>query len=346
MLIYFAVLFVPFMFAMLHSRVPQRHYAGLWVYFIVLLVFCGLRFEIGPDWLGYLNIYNIAADADFSEALRRPEAVFFLLNKVADESGLGYGAVIFCCSLMFLFGCFKYARRTANPWLAMYVVMPYLIFIVSMSGIRQASAIGVGMLMLARWDRSSRLEKLAWTALATSFHNSAAVLLVFFIFDLRVRLLTKMVITVVVVAGILYISRGAETVERYKSAYVEENLISGGAFFHLLLTAFPAALYVVFRRRLAAAGLADRNVLLASVFSLCAIPLLTISSTGIDRVTLYFSFVQMWTYPALLRAGVVKTGVGKVAIGGLVMAIFFVYFLFSDYVDAYVPYHNLIFSET
>jgi hypothetical protein len=343
MLIYFALLLVPFIAAMVHPPVPRGSYTGLWIYFVVLLVFCGLRIEVGPDWTGYLEIYDIATQLDYEDLLDKPEAVFFLLNRVSDEMGLGYSGVIFACSLIFLIGCFKYARCTSNPWLAMCVVTPYLIFIISMSGIRQASAIGISMLMLARWEQSSRFEKLACIALATSVHNSAAILLVFFILDFRSHLTARLALTLIVTGTILYFSRGAETVERYRTAYVEENLISGGAFFHILLTAFPAALYLIFRRNLAAAGMTNKNVLTACVLSLAAVPLLPISSTGVDRLALYFSFVQMWTYPALLRAGVVNINSGKAFIGAVVMAIFFVYFLFGTHADSYLPYRNLIF---
>lgn len=343
MLIYFLVLLAPLLLAMLRWRNPQGASPGLWLYFVVLLLFCGFRVEVGPDWTGYQNIYDIAADSNLDDLLANPEAGFFLLNRMSEELGFGYAGVIFMASLIFLFGCFKYARRTPNAWLAIAVVTPYLIFIVSMSGIRQACAIGIGFLMLAKWERSSRLKKFALIALATSFHNSAAALLFFVIFDLNVRLLAKVAMAVAVTALILYASSGAETLERYRSVYLDENLISEGALFHLLLTAFPAALYLAFRKRLASAGLVDQNVFVASVLALLAVPLLAISSTGVDRLTLYFSFVQMWTYPSLVRAGVLNLSVAKAAVSALVLMIFFVYFLFGSHASLYLPYRNLIF---
>ena len=126
--------------------------------------------------------------------------------------------------------------------------------------------------------------------------------------------------------------------------YVDKNLISGGAFFHVLLIAFPSALYLWFRKKLAKAGLADTNMLLASILTLTAMPLLVVSSTGVDRLTLYFSFVQMWVYPALLSAGVASRSVIRLGLAVLVMAIFFVYFLFGTHVSAYLPYKNILFD--
>ena len=135
-----------------------------------------------------------------------------------------------------------------------------------------------------------------------------------------------------------------DSFEKYKSVYVDENLISGGAFFHVLLIAFPSAMYLLFRKKLAKAGLVDSNVFLASILTLGAMPLLAVSSTGIDRLTLYFSFVQMLVYPVLLRAGVASRSVLRLGVVVLVMAIFFVYFLYGSHAYTYLPYKNILFE--
>ena len=112
----------------------------------------------------------------------------------------------------------------------------------------------------------------------------------------------------------------------------------------MLLIAFPSALYLVFRKRLAKASLVDTNVLLASMLTLTAMPLLAVSSTGVDRLTLYFSFVQMLVYPAILRAGVISRNILRVGVTVLVTAIFFVYFLYGSHAYTYLPYKNILFE--
>ena len=75
-------------------------------------------------------------------------------------------------------------------------------------------------------------------------------------------------------------------------------------------------------------------------------PLLAVSSTGVDRLTLYFSFIQMWIYPAIAKAFVAQRDELRLATGSLVLLIFFVYFLFGTHADAYVPYRNLLFASS
>ena len=338
------MLLIPLTMALVHPVKQQKNYTGFWLYFFVLLVFCGFRWEVGADWRGYQNIYEDTFFRDFDVALAISEPGFFLLNKVSDWSGFGFAGVIFVGSLIFLYGCFSYARKTPNPWLAAAAVMPYLIFIISFSGIRQACAIGVGFYLFAHWKRSSLVEKVAVIALAMSLHNSAGVLLLFVIFGMKNSAFLRISLAAVVAAFVAYGLDKTDSFEKYKSVYVDANLVSGGAFFHVLLIAFPSALYLLFRKRLAKAGLADTNVLLASILTLTAMPLLAVSSTGVDRLTLYFSFVQMWVYPALLRAGVSSRSVIRLSLAVLVMAIFFVYFLYGTHAYTYLPYKNIFFD--
>ena len=344
MLIYFLMLLIPLTMGLLQPLKPQMSYVGFWLYFLVLLVFCGFRFEVGADWTGYQNIYDGYLKRGFEEVLEISEPGFFLVNKVSDWLGFGYAGVIFISSLIFLYGCFSYLRKTSNPWLAVAAVMPYLIFIISLSGIRQACAIGISFYLFARWERSSLMEKVAVIALAVSFHNSAGVLLLFVIFGLKSNTFLRISLAIAVAVFLAYGLNQTDSFEKYKSVYVDENLISGGAFFHVLLIAFPSALYLLFRKTLAKAGLADTNVLLASILALTAMPLLAVSSTGVDRLTLYFSFVQMWVYPALLRAGVTSRSVIRLSLAVLIMAIFFVYFLYGTHAYTYLPYKNIFFD--
>ena len=344
MLIYFLVLLVPLTIGLMHPSKPQKNYWGFWAYFLVLLVFCGFRFEVGPDWIGYLYIYEGYLNRDFAEVIEIAEPGYFLLNKASDWLGFGLAGVVFGGSLIFLYGCFSYARKTSNPWLAVAVVMPYLVFIISLSGIRQAAAIGLGFYLFAHWDRSSLWTKLLVIALAVSFHNSAGVLLFFVIFGLKRNAWLRVLLAASVAVFVAYGLNQTDSFEKYKSVYVEQNLVSGGAFFHVLLVALPSALYLLFRKRLERNGVADVNVWLASLLTLGAMPLLAVSSTGVDRLTLYFSFVQMWVYPALLRAKVTDLNLLRLAVGVLVLAIFFVYFLFGSHAFAYLPYQNILFK--
>lgn len=343
MLPYAIVLLIPLLTGLVQSTRPLRKRPFFWLFFLLLVAFSGLRYEVGPDWTGYYYIFEGYLDTPLEDIYLISEPGFFLINKLSDALGFGLQGVIFFSAIIFLFGCFAYARTTASPWLALAAVMPYLIFVISMSGIRQAAAIGIGFFLFSRWSKSSAIEKLLLIGLAVSFHNSAVVFTLFLIFALKQGIVVRLLLSSAVVLGVVFGLDTTDTTERYREVYIEENLISGGAFFHVLLIAFPSALYLFYRDKLVAKGLGDRNVMLASVATLALMPMLLVSSTGVDRLTLYFSFVQMWVYPALLRSGVINKGLVRAGVAALVLAIFIVYFFFGTHASAYMPYKNVLF---
>jgi hypothetical protein len=343
MLIYFLVLLIPLILGLVHPRYSKTSYVVFWLFFLALLIFCGFRYEVGTDWLGYLSIYENSYFLTLADVLDNYEPGFALINMASYRLGFEFTGVVFSTSLIFLYGCFVYARQTTNPWLAVATVMPYLIFIISLSGIRQACSIGIGFYLFAKWERFTLVRKLVFVLLAISLHNSAVILLFFVVVSAKSGLLTRAVLLILVTVLLGFNLNSSTAVAKYQYVYLDQNLISEGAFFHMLLIAFPSALYLFYRKQLEAFGVTNRNVFWASLLTIALMPLLAVSSTGVDRLSLYLSFVQMWVYPALLHAGVVNRGTIRVSIGMLVMTIFFVYFLFGNYIYAYIPYQNIIF---
>lgn len=343
MFIYFLLVAIPLGIGLTRPLQPARRYPGLWAYFVALVLVCGLRFEVGPDWEAYQEIYGWASELSVSEVLELSEVGYLLLNVVSAWLGTGFAGVVLVGSAIFLYGCFAYARTTVNPWLAIAVITPYLVLVIAMSGIRQACAIGIGFLMLAQWPRSSVFRKLLLIAIAATFHNSAVVLVLFVVMEIKASLWVRLTLCSLPAVFLVYAMESSVAMERYRTVYIEENLVSEGAFFHLLLTAFPAALYLRYEKTLQKYGLTNGNVRLASILALIAIPLLAVSSTGVDRVSLYLSFVQMWTYAALLSSRAMNPAMLRLGAAVLVLLIFFVYFLFGSHAFAYLPYRNLLF---
>src|SRR3954454_1379064 len=175
MLMYGAVLAIPLLLAWTPTSASRGISFGLLAYFLLLLVFIGLRYEIGPDWHAYLEMFLEYQYNGLAEVLAHKEPGFFALNKVSELLGFDLQGVVFVCALLFLVGVFAYAAQTASAWIALGVVTPYLIFVIGMSGIRQAAAIGIIYFLLARWTRFSFITKAAMILGAASLHTSALI---------------------------------------------------------------------------------------------------------------------------------------------------------------------------
>jgi hypothetical protein len=342
MLIYFLFLLPPLVLAW--ARPPlKRHVAFSTVaYFVPLLLFMGLRDRTGPDWTGYINLYEVVNSN--LEAVRT-EPLFGYLNVLSDTLGFYIYGVNFVCTLIFLSGIFAYANCTARPWLAIAAVTPYLCFVIGMSGIRQATAIGVSYIALANWSRLSIIVKLMFIAVAVGFHTSAVILVALVIFDDRKRLWLKLIFSGLFVAYFLSSGLTADAIEEYSIRYLTQNIISFGAAQHVALSASPAILYFVFRKRIEKAGWSNSLVTIGAIGSIAALPLTAISSTGVDRLALYFSYIQMWIYPALTEALKEHESVVLFSATFIILSIFLIYFTIGLTISGYIPYHSLLVEQ-
>ncbi len=341
MWVYLVILLIPLLRAFKPPRQRQRH-LGLLVYFVVLWLFTGLRHEIGPDWLAYTYIYEGQVAGAWSEVLSSREPGFSLLNKLSEAAGWGVYGVNAICAAIFLGGVYRFATRTANPWLATAAVVPFLVFIISMSGIRQAAAIGIVFSLLADWHTIGIFRKMVFILLAATLHNSALFMLVFVLWDgSRYPWLRIMVGSLAILFSMRILDQ-AGAVDVYAQRYLETNVESAGAVYHIALSALPAAIFLVFRRQLAAHGWDSALMMRASVLSLAMLPLVLVSSTGASRLALYLSFVQMWVFPAFVASHGRRWVVPTACCAVYFLAIFFVYFTLGSHASAYLPYGNIL----
>jgi hypothetical protein len=345
MFIYLAILLFPLAMAWIPAATARRLPAVMGLYFLVLLVFMGLRDEVGPDWTGYLNIFTIATT--LPEALHR-EQLFTYLNILSNNLDWGIYGVCFASAFIFLIGLFSYASKTARPWLSIAVVLPYLGFVIAMSGMRQACAIGIAFFMLAHWKNLSIALKLGLIVVAAGFHTSAAFLVILLLLDSQKSVWLKIMVVGAVTAYMVQAQQNDEfyqSYQTYRANYYDNNLISSGAYFHVALSALPAAIFLLFRKRFVQAGWDNSIVAVGAWGSLAAMPMLIVSSTGVDRLALYFSYVQMWIYPASLVAFKGNSYMVLSLITVLVLMILFVYFLFGIHAESYIPYRNLLIRD-
>ena len=343
MWIYLLVLTIPLVLSFQAPRRRNRP-VGLVAYYLLLWLFVGLRHEVGPDWPAYSYMYEAAVANDWNAIAHDREPGFFLINKLSDALGWGFYGVNAIGAALFLLGVYRFASRTANAWLATAAVVPFLVFIISMSGVRQAAALGIAFALLAEWDKASVARKVIVIALAATVHNSALFMLVFVLWDgSRYPWLRIALGSFALLVGVRLLDQTGAT-DVYAKRYLETNVESGGAFYHVALSSFPGLIYLVFRKQIAAHGWASPLMLRASLVAIALLPLVLVSSTGTSRLALYLSFVQMWVFPAFVaahgRRWVGATGICVVYF----LAIFVVYFTLGTHAGAYIPYGNVLWN--
>ncbi|EMB17745.1 putative membrane protein [Rhodopirellula europaea 6C] len=200
---------------------------------MALFLFSAFRFEVGPDWTGYLNIFNIQRWSSYLEASTRSEPGYWILNQFILEMGWSYPWVNVFSSLVFFAGLHTIAKRQPDPLGFLVLSFPILIVNMPMSAVRQA--MGIGMLCFAYIAFSEKKTVLFVTLIlfGASFHNSILVFLLLVPLVggqyTRNRLILSGLLAIPGVVA-LASTRSAEVMQ---SRYIESNTEAAGAVFRV-----------------------------------------------------------------------------------------------------------------
>ena len=348
--VYFFMLAVPSTLAVLFGK---RTSSFLTISFFLLFVFLiGFRFNVGMDWNNYESIHKYIGLQSPIEILKGPEPLSTLIFWFSAYFNSGSLLSNVVAAGMLMFGVLSFARRAPNPWLAVVAATPYLIIAFGMSGIRQAMAVGVLLYAMSEWEESGTIRRMASILFASLFHASAAMAILFVLWDMRIRLVQKIGITALIAPVLFYayqqIDSYAENVQFYQDVYLPGAgaVVSPGALYHIALVGLPAGLYFVLKKRFSKHLNSERLVFMGAWAVVAVFFLYFVSSTGASRLSAYLYFVPMVVYSSLPQLFVGKQRatllLGIVGIHFLILAAWLVY---ANNSFAHIPYRNVIAEE-
>ena len=316
-----------------------------WLVFVLLIVFVGLRHNVGMDWNNYLGMHSAVGQRDFIEALEVTEPGYAILIYIGNLlDGQIYVTNILAGSIS-LVGLMLFARRSPNPFMALAYAFPYLIVVMFMSGARQATALGVIFVMYAYWDRLGIVGKTLLVLLATMFHTSAIIFLSFVALGMRISNALKVFMASVFTSISIYylVNAGRSTV--YQRYFEEAADAASGAAFHVALVAIPAAAYFIFpsaRDKLFPTPFL-RHLAFAALLTVLLIPFSTITAS---RLSTYWFPMAVWVWASLpLAFGHNVRALVKLVLALVTIFITWAWLSLSNSSTAWLPYENAIFVE-
>lgn len=352
MFVYWLLFFITTFFALTRLRPAQNgHVAwtGAWSFvFVLLVVLIGLRFEVGGDWLTYIDALDRATNVSLNLALSESDPAYGLINWIAGSIGFNIYFVNTVCALVFSYGLVVFCRNQPRPWLALVVSIPYLVTVVAMGYTRQGAAIGLVMLALVALTNKRTLKFALFIVLAASFHKSAVILL-----PLAVLAGTKRkvwtALWIAVASVMFYKLMLQDSVETLRYGYLEQEYQSQGAGIRIAMNAVPAALFLFLRAKFALSPEQKGFWTWMSVGALGFVVLLVVSpsSTAVDRLALYWIPLQLFVLSrlpdALGKYGALNAQWVKLVV--LYSALVeFVWLFFAQTAFAWLPYQNALWS--
>lgn len=310
-----------------------------WVVGLLFALMIGLRHEVGGDWFNYLPHFQHAATMSFAEAAGMGDPGHYVLNRLV----AGLGGTIYTVNLIYgavlMIGTVVFCRRQPNPWLALLAAVPYMLIVVGMGYTRQSVALGLALLGLVALREQRVRAFVLCVAVGALFHKSAVLLLpIAVLASSRNRWLTGAM--VLLSTALLYYLLLADSAEAMWTNYVEADMQSSGGAIRVAMNAVPAALLIVFRKRLVPEPGERRLWLWIAVFAMLCVPLVAIASTAVDRVALYLIPLQLYVFSRLPRLATTIRARTAFVLGilGYYAAVQFVWLNFATHAPYWVPY--------
>lgn len=261
---------------------------------VLLFLFAGFRFEVGCDWGGYMNQYEVARGMTAEQALRGIEPVWWTLLRLQHILGLPYPWINVLSSLVCFAGIHVLARRQPDPLGFLVLLFPVLLINMPMSGIRQGAAIGLICIAMTRFLDGRLLGFLIWVVLASAFHSSAAVFLL--LAPLVSRKITSLRILsaiLLAVPGTFFLLSG-EAGQTATQRYIDGGGDAFGAVFRIALLSLSGMAFFLFLRKAWRREFPDdyQFVALGAVGMMLMGALLPVSTIIADRLGYYLIPVQ------------------------------------------------------
>ena len=320
----------------------EIHKTIYWFSLIFLFLFCAYRLEVGCDWTGYQNIFQLAKTTDWSLLIYSFDPGFMLLNKIVVAFDLPYTYVNVFSALLFFGGIHALAREQTNRLSFLLFTFPVMVLNLPMSALRQGIAIGILCFAFVYFLRNRKFWFAITVLIASSFHSSAIIFIALTPFAgmmlTRQRLFGLMVLMAVVLLFLATRPVGQQAIDRY----VDASIHSSGAIFRILYLAIPCLFFIVFIRNAWRRDFpADYTlVLLSTLLFFASILSLAISTTVADRLAYYFYPAQAIILSRLPQFYDGKLKILVVSSSYLLMFLFFFFWVsFSGlFSQCYVPY--------
>lgn len=330
----------------------------------VLIIFTGLRYEIGYDWLAYEK-YFTWLNSSFSwdnyrsnQTVLPVEYLYFVLNVSIKSIGGSFELLLFVISAFNLIVLDRMAIRidpSSRPFMWMLYLCLALIM-VQFNIIRQSLASSFVILALLAACERKRSQTAAYGVAALGFHTSAAMFApVFFYIHRDIK--AKYIVAIMIIGALIFIVGNAflsgalnaigsilpggisEKTDSYATGIAGGNVWGISPLAGVLIIFYTAILYILLRLKrdpyVNVAIMLTLTVLIAHV-AFGQVPILW---NRIMCVSLPWQLAILWKH--FIRSFTPEVRPVAVGVGGLAALLVFALQLTREENVAFVPYHSL-----
>ena len=318
--------------------------------FLYLLVLIGLRYEVGGDWINYLQNHtaiqiSVFVDNDDLSILFNTEPFILILNILSPNIYI----FNFYCALIFLIGLFALVSKCKDIYLSIVVAIPFLILLVGLG--YQKQSVALGLLMLSYYFYLNNNYKLFIFFSFTTFfsHYSTFFLILFIFYDLFIFKkfkINKIVIFIIIILIFIVLLMGYDKITRVLiNNYIvdEDRKQSYGLIPRLAVHFISIFLYFISFNKWQKNTLINRLIIFNIFLTLITLPFVQTYSILIDRMLFYFMLIQIMilgNYKFILLSNYYVLFRFTIFIFYFCVTLY--WFTFSYFASYWLPYKNIL----
>ena len=331
--------------------------------FILLVIYIGLRTEIGGDWDRYATLVPLFKQASLKASLLRKEGLFFFFHWLVGKFDGSVHEVNLIFASIFTAGLLTYCKNNKYPWLGIVIAYPVLIMIVSLGYTRQSAALGLEFFALIALENGKFLKSLFLVTTGAFFHITlislyGLVIKVWSKYASKVRYAWKYFIIISILLFLAY--RYYESSSGYYlSVYILSTAggirpgeyTSKGALPRLIPTLIAAAILIFNKNRFTQLdGIHKTSIYytlaLVTIFLTVLLFVFPLNTTWIDRMAIYCAPLTIYVFTRLVDFNFLKitSSQSTFIIVSSSLALTIGWLAFAVHAVHWLPYKNILFS--
>lgn len=344
---YWLFFLIPAIGSLLNQRVNNEvKLLGFAVFYIIAVLMIGMRYNVGGDWYTYLWYIKAVGDLSFLDSIKLNDPGYMAINWISAQLGFGIVGVNVTCGAIMTYGIIRFCNKQPLPWLGILITTPYLLIVVGMGYSRQAVAIGIIFLALSVWKKNNFRNYTMLVILATCFHKSAILMLIFgLLIDAKNNFIKWLgAASILIVAGFIFIFAylGSNSFMAY---FGESAMKSSGGMIRVMMNVIPALIFLILRDKFV--QFHDyrlwKYIAILSLFFMATVSTL---STATDRFALYLAPIQVAVFtriPMLITDKIQRTAL-IIFIVLFYLTVMFVWLNFGAHAKYWLPY-SMVFEN-
>tara|TARA_Y100000590_G_scaffold468431_1_gene651182 strand:- start:424 stop:1461 length:1038 start_codon:yes stop_codon:yes gene_type:complete len=313
----------------------------LFFLFIILLLFIGLRHEVGGDWITYkddfysyikyFDIYSLSYKRDFG---------YELISYIIYHLGFSIHIVNLLCASIFLYALFKLGNEYNNYIIILLIAFPQLIIVGAMGYTKQATAFAFIILSFLALKKDRYFKFLFYSFLSIIFHKSAiAIILLLILSKFKLNLKSILLLFFILIFSYYILLMDYSRILSY---ILTTSYRSEGVYYRIIVNIIPSIIFILLYRKFDFNVFEKRFILLNIIFTFLFIFFASNYSTFVDRFVFYFAIIQLLVFPKFIFLN------NRLSFLFLFISISYYFilmigwFMFANHSSAWVPYNNLL----